>query len=71
MTWFNAVFPEANASENLIQVLIEVYSSLDPKMDFGIDAGIKQQSEPLKYLMELKGIFNKHAKALDEMLAPG
>ena len=71
MIWFGAVFTDSNPAENLIQVLVEVYSNLDPKMDFCIDAGLKQQSEPLKYLMELKGIFNKHAGALDEMLSPG
>lgn len=71
MAWFSAVFADANPSENMIQVLLEVYCNLDPKMDFCLDAGLKQQSEPLSYLVELKGVFNKHVAALDELLAPG
>ncbi len=58
LTWFKLVFHPAYdspAGENLVQALLEVHSSMEPKFDFCLDASIKQQGEPIAYLAQVRG----------------
>ncbi len=68
--WFKGVFTDANVEENMIEILLEVFVSLDPSMEFCIDAGLKQQSEPLDYLVQVKANFNDLLEHLDETMLP-
>ena len=71
--WFQEVFPlELNVVDNMLEILLDVYSNLDPKMDFCIEAGLKQnQSNPLDYLIQLKQLFNQHLAKLVDILTKG
>lgn len=56
----------------MVEILIDVYSSLDPKMEFCIEAGLKQnQDNPLEYLIRLKQLFKNHLDQLVEILSRG
>lgn len=56
----------------MLEILLDVYSNLDPKLDFCIEAGLKQnQSNPLDYLIQLKQLFNQHLAKLVEILTKG
>jgi hypothetical protein len=66
--WFESVFTNADARENLILVLTEVYFGLDPRMDFCIEAGLKTQAEPLSFLVRLKALVNSHAETMSGLL---
>ncbi len=46
----------APAGENLIQVLLEVHSSMEPRFDFCLEASIKQQEEPVAYLAQVRKV---------------
>ncbi len=41
--WFPSVFTAANFSEQMVNVLLEVYYGMDPKLDVCIEAGLKQK----------------------------
>jgi hypothetical protein len=71
--WFQEVFPkDQNVVDNMLEILLDVYSNLDPKMDFCIEAGLKQnQANPLDYLIQLKKIFKEHLAKLVEILTKG
>lgn len=66
--WFQSVFVSANPVENMIEILLEIYSGLDPRLDFCLDAGMKQQTEPLQYLIDVKQQFNLHLIDIDNLL---
>ena len=56
----------------MLEILLDVFANLDPKMDFCIEAGLKQnQANPLEYLIQLKKIFNQHLINLVEILTKG
>ena len=67
------MFPnEQSVVDNMLEILLDVYSNLDPKMDFCIEAGLKQnQSNPLDYLIQLKQLFNQHLSNLVQVLTKG
>jgi hypothetical protein len=70
--WFEKVFlEEAIASEHLILVLKEVFMDLDPKLDFCIEAGLKQQDQPLNYLIMVKQVMNDHVSAWNNLICNG
>ncbi len=68
VVWFKEVFPEANAPENLIEILVDVFLSLDPGQEFCLNAGLKQQSDQLTYLIQVKQILNNFLSFTDELL---
>lgn len=53
--WFNLVFNQS-ATSILIDVYTDLLTSLDPSLNDCIDAGLKQQSDKLGLLLELKNI---------------
>ena len=57
--WFDDVFPNANAAENMIEILLDIFLSLDPNLEFCLHAGLKQQEDQLSYLIKTKGVFNE------------
>ncbi|XP_059098482.1 conserved oligomeric Golgi complex subunit 7-like [Tigriopus californicus] len=70
--WFKNVFPSENPSENMIQTLVEVYSGLDPKMDFCLESSLKQHSDDtLGYLIQVKQAISRHCRFLEELLGQG
>ena len=68
MNWFKDVFPVANATENMIEILLDVFLNLDPGLEFCIQAGIKQQSDQLAYLVHVKEAFNDTLTHLDTVM---
>ena len=71
--WFQEVFTkEQNVVDHMLEILLDVFANLDPKMDFCIEDGLKQnQANPLEYLIQLKKIFNQHLINLVEILTKG
>ena len=73
LNWFTKVFIKENGLDNVIEILLDVYSSMDPKPDVLIESSIKQHGDDetrkvLDFLIELKKIFNKHVFDLDSAL---
>ena len=68
MIWFKDVFPTANAPENMIEILLDVFFNLDPNLEFCLHAGIKQQSDQLSYLLLVKEAFNDVLVHLDGVI---
>ena len=54
----------------MIEILIDVFVSLDPGLEFCLTAGLKQQTDQLEYLIEVKHIFNELLSYLDVLLLP-
>ena len=54
--------------ENMIEILLDVSLSLDPDLNFCLNAGLKQQSERLEYLLSVKKNFNDFLSHLDRLL---
>ena len=55
----------------MVSVLLEVYYGIDPRFDVCIDDGLKAQSDPLSYLIELKKTFNTHSNNVYKILMKG
>jgi hypothetical protein len=53
------VFTSASAANTLIDLYADILTSLDPSFSVCIDAALKQQSDQLTFLMELRQI-TKH-----------
>ena len=68
--WFQEVFPHANHVENMIEIMLDILLNLDPGLEFCLSAGLKQQTDPLDYLIEVKQIFNEFLAHLDGLLLP-
>ena len=68
MIWFKDVFPTANAPENMIEILLDVFINLDPNLEFCLHAGIKQQSDQLNYLLLVKEALNDILVHLDGVI---
>ena len=66
--WFKEVFGDVNMVENMIEILLDVSLSLDPDLNFCLNAGLKQQSERLEYLLSVKKNFNDFLSHLDRLL---
>lgn len=62
--WFNQVFPDQPATDLLIDIYIDVLTSLDPSINECVDAALKQISEKLTFLYELKQITKQFASNL-------
>ncbi|KAJ8961428.1 hypothetical protein NQ318_014675 [Aromia moschata] len=52
--WFNQVFTSESAHNVLIDVYVDVLTSLDPSLNECIDAALKQVSEKLPFLYDVK-----------------
>eukprot|EP00095_Tigriopus_kingsejongensis_P003579 maker-scaffold140_size315649-snap-gene-2.23 protein:Tk03579 transcript:maker-scaffold140_size315649-snap-gene-2.23-mRNA-1 annotation:"conserved oligomeric golgi complex subunit 7" len=67
--WFRNVFPGANQSENMVQILLEVHNGLDPKWDFCLETSLKQnQDDILGYLIQVKQSIKNHCSFLEDVL---
>ena len=66
--WFKDVFPMANSTENMIEILLDVFLNLDPGLEFCLQAGLKQQSDQLAYLVLVKEAFNDLLTYLDTVM---
>lgn len=62
--WFNQVFPDHSAANLLIDVYVDVLTSLDPSINACVDAALKQINEKLPFLYELKQITKQFAANL-------
>lgn len=68
--WFNQVFPSYSASNILMDIYIDVLSSLDPSLNECIDAALKQISEKLTFLHEIKQIMQQFSTNLLNVMDP-
>lgn len=68
--WFNQVFPSYSASNILMEIYIDVLSSLDPSLNECIDAALKQISEKLTFLHEIKQIMQQFSTNLLNVMDP-
>lgn len=64
MKWFSVVFPDLPAVTLLCDILCDTLSSLDPSVSFCLVSAIKQQPNPLAFLIDLKQIIERFAKSL-------
>ncbi|KAJ8983014.1 hypothetical protein NQ317_014311 [Molorchus minor] len=62
--WFNQVFTKESASDVLIEVYIDVLTSLDPSLNECIDAALKQVSDKLSLLYDIKQTTKEFANSL-------
>lgn len=62
--WFHQVFPNETAWEMLIDIYIDTLSNLDPSLNFCIDAALKQITEKLSFLYEIKQTHKQFANNL-------
>ncbi len=60
-----------DSSEHILQSLLEAYAGLDPRLDFCLEAGLKQHQEQLDFLIEVKETVDAHVQNLDELLCSG
>ena len=58
----------ANSTENMIDILLDVFLNLDPGLEFCLQAGLKQQSDQLAYLVLVKEAFNDLLTYLDTVM---
>jgi len=66
------VFVESSPADNMLEILLDVYGSLDSKMVLCVEAGLKQnQDDPLNYLIRLKRLFKNHLEELVKVLTKG
>lgn len=68
--WFNQVFPNNSASDILMDIYVDVLTSLDPSISECIDAALKQLSEKLVFLHEVKQITKQFATNLINVIDP-
>lgn len=66
--WFNQVFPSHSAIDALAEIYIDVLKSLDPSINECVDAGLKQTSDKLPFLHEIKQIMQQFATNLLNVL---
>ena len=52
----------------MIEIMLDILLNLDPGLEFCLSAGLKQQNDPLDYLIEVKQIFNEFLAHLDGLL---
>ena len=76
LNWFPQVFVNDNAVDNLIEILLDVYGSMDPKFDELIDNVAVQHTETerrqlLEFLIKSKETFNLHVTELDNLFLKG
>lgn len=62
--WFNQVFPHQAASDTLLEIYTDTIASLDPSLNECIDAALKQVSDKLSFLHEIKQTMKQFAKNL-------
>lgn len=62
--WFNQVFPNHSAVDLLMGIYTDLLTSLDPSVNECVDAALKQISEKLPFLLELKQITKQFATNL-------
>ncbi|XP_015928975.2 conserved oligomeric Golgi complex subunit 7 isoform X1 [Parasteatoda tepidariorum] len=65
MTCCQQLLPDMPAVEVLSELFVDVLTNLEPSLSFCIDAGMKLQSNPLQYLIELKQITDRLVKSLE------
>lgn len=68
--WFNQVFPFNSSSDILIDIYVDVLTSLDPSISECMDAALKQTSEKLVFLYEVKQITKQFATNLVKIIDP-
>ncbi|XP_065171053.1 conserved oligomeric Golgi complex subunit 7-like [Atheta coriaria] len=66
--WFSQVFPEENTCDCLVDLYIDVLASLDPMMNECLDAALKQTSDKLYFLLEVKQMLQQFAGSIDDVL---
>ena len=52
----------------MIEIMLDILINLDPGLEFCLSAGLKQQTDPLDYLINVKQIFNEFLAHLDGLL---
>ncbi|KAF2904970.1 hypothetical protein ILUMI_01213 [Ignelater luminosus] len=62
--WFNQVFPNQPTTDSLINIYVDVLSSVDPSLPECTDAALKQVSDKLGLLYEIKQITKQFAMNL-------
>lgn len=62
--WLSQVFPNNPVNEALIDIYTDAIASLDPSLSECIDAAIKQQTDKLAYVHEIKTIIKQFGNNL-------
>jgi conserved oligomeric Golgi complex subunit 7 len=66
--WSGLVFGSNCALATLLETQADMLASLEPSLSECIDAALKQTSEPLDFMTELKGVTQQFARSLDNAL---
>lgn len=64
-SWLGQVFLDLSSVEILSEVMVDVLSSLEPSLHFCIKAALKQQDNPLLFLIDLKQITDRFARGIE------
>ncbi|KAI4458067.1 conserved oligomeric golgi complex component 7 [Holotrichia oblita] len=62
--WLNQVFPNNSANKSLIDIYTDAIASFDPSLSECIDAALKQQTDKLGYIHEVKNIIKQFSNNL-------
>lgn len=66
--WFNQVFMSESATDSLIAIYIDVLTCLDPSLNECIDAALKQVSDKLSLLFDVKQIAKQFAENMFDIV---
>jgi len=76
LNWFPQVFPAENGFDHLMEILLDVHTSMDPKIRQLLANAVAQHSEnenrkQMEFLISAKRLFNSHAADLDRIFLAG
>lgn len=66
--WINQVFPNESSTGSLIDIYVDVLTSLDPTVKECVDAALKQVSDKLGLLFEVKQITKQFATNISNII---
>ncbi|KAK9878962.1 hypothetical protein WA026_003781 [Henosepilachna vigintioctopunctata] len=66
--WYNQVFANQSSLHSLIEIYISVLTSMDPSFDNCIDSALKQVSDKLNLLKEIKQITMQFCNSLSNLV---
>lgn len=69
--WFNQVFASESAVNSLIDIYVDILKSLDPSLNECIDAALKQVTDKLGFLYDVKQSTRQFEESLVKIIEQG
>jgi len=67
--WAATVFPDENTAGVIADMVVDVLNSLDPSLDFCMEAALKLQQEPLQFLLDMRSNTEYFVAQLEPLIA--